>query len=536
MGQELIFKKLKPIEGASFDSYTDQHEDFCLPNTRTDLLRQILEWAESGGKCIFWLRGMAGTGKSTISRTVARLLKDNNHLGASFSFKRGEGDQGNAKKFFPTLISQLMHRIPELKPGVQEALYHDPDLASKSLREQFEKLLLQPLLNLGQLSRQPQTAIIVIDAIDECEHDQDVRDIIGLLPLLQKAKVARLRVFLTSRPELPINLGFSEIANHVYQDLALHEVPEEVTEHDIHLFLQDQFAKIRHNRKNSQDWPGDDIIRELTTISIPLFISAATICHYIKDSKLEPKLRLAELLADQSKYVSRMDKIYLPILTRLLDDPESDDAEQQQLLKEFHQIVGVIILLAVPLSINALSQFLGIGADLISNRLDLFRSALNIPGDQDQPVRILHFSFRDFLVQSRPSDQQLTPNPRTRFLVDQPRKHKYIAKLCLKTMQSLKKDICNLGNPGTHRADVDPQHIRQYLPIQLQYSCRYWIHHLEQSQSSSSEMEDVRLFLQKHFLHWIEAMSLLGLVSEVVGMLDALRTVIPVGNIVNSCS
>lgn len=536
MAQNMGLAKLESAAGAEFDSLIDQYEDECLQGTRTELLQQIMEWTMSPSqKSILWLKGMAGTGKSTISRTVARSLKDNSHLGASFFFKRGEGDRGNMKKFFPTLTRQLMLRIPELRSGIQEALYHDPDIASKSLREQFEKLLLQPLLNLGQLDRPPQTAVIVIDALDECEHDQDIRNIIGLLPLLQKAKAVRLRIFLTSRPELPIRLGFSEIANHDYQDLALHEIPEEVTEHDIHLFLQDRFAKIKHDRNISQDWPGDDIIRELVTMSVPLFISAATVCRYIKNPKWEPKSRLAELLADQAKYVSRMDKTYLPILTRLLDDPESDELEQQQLLKEFHSIVGVIILLAVPLSINVLSLFLGIGADVISNRLDSFQSVLSIPCDQDQPVRILHLSFRDFLVQSRPSDQQLTPNPRTRFLVDEPRKHKDIAKLCLKTMQSLQKDICNLASPGTHRADIDPQHIRRYLPPELQYSCRYWIYHLQQSQVSSSEIEGVQLFLQKHFLHWVEAMSLLGLVSDVVGMLDALHTIIPVSTYTAIC-
>ncbi|KAJ6044395.1 hypothetical protein N7460_005750 [Penicillium canescens] len=204
-------------------------------------------------------------------------------------------------------------------------------------REQFEKLLLQPLLNLDQLGRQPQTAVIVIDALDECEHDHDVRNIIRLLPLLQKAKAVRLRIFLTSRPELPISLGFKEIADYEYQDLALHEISEEVIEHDIHLFLLDRFAKIQHDRNISKDWPGDNIIRELVTMSAPLFISAATICRYIENSEWDPKLRLAEFLTDQAKYISRMDKTYLPILTRLLDDQESDESEQQQqqLLQEF---------------------------------------------------------------------------------------------------------------------------------------------------------------------------------------------------------
>jgi hypothetical protein len=160
--------------------------------------------------------------------------------------ERGE-QRGERKIHFLGKSDRL---VPE---GV--ALHDDPDIASKSLREQFEKLLLQPLLNLDQLGRQPQTSVMVIDALDECEHDRDVQNIIRLLPLLQKTKAVRLRIFLTSRPELPISLGFSEIADHEYQDLALHEIPEEVTEHDINLFLEDRFAKIKNDRKVSQDWP-----------------------------------------------------------------------------------------------------------------------------------------------------------------------------------------------------------------------------------------------------------------------------------------
>lgn len=98
---------------------------------------------------------MAGTGKSTISRTMAGSLKETKQLGASFFFKRGEGDRGNIKKFFPIIIRQLMLHISELRPSVQKTLDYDPDIASKSLREQFNKLLFQPLLNLNQLGRQP---------------------------------------------------------------------------------------------------------------------------------------------------------------------------------------------------------------------------------------------------------------------------------------------------------------------------------------------------------------------------------------------
>ncbi|KAJ6047584.1 hypothetical protein N7460_003731 [Penicillium canescens] len=491
-----------------------QNNDGKTLSTSTRLVSNITD-------CLSDLRALEarldlGKGKKLMRKVGFRAFK--------WPLKRTEveGVTQNLEKYKSLFLLSLQvdQRISELRSSVQKALDHDPTIASKSLGEQFDKLLLRPLLDLDQRGQQPQTAIIVIDALDECDHDEDIRNIILLLSRLQEAKAVRIRVFLTSRPELPINFGFSKIADHDYQDLALHEVPAEVTEHDIHLFLQDRFAKIKNDRNISGVWPGDNIIQELVTMSVPLFISAATVCRYIENSKWEPKLRLAELLSDQAKYVSRMDKTYLPILTRLLHDQEGEsehESEQHQLLQEFHDIVGTIILLADPLSINALSLFLGIGADQISNRLESFRSVLSIPSDCDKPVRTLHLSFRNFLVQSR-----------TKFFVDEPTKHKDLAKLCLKTMRNrLQKDICHLAGFGTRRADIDLEHIRQYLPPELQYSCRYWIHHLEQSRALSSEIEDVLLFLQKHFLHWVEAMSLLDLISEVVGMLDHFRTFIP---------
>jgi hypothetical protein len=58
------------------------------------------------------------------------------------------------------------------------------------------------------------------------------------MTLISCREAVSLRAFVTSRPELPVSLGFSEIADREYQDLALHDIPEEVTKRDIRLFLQ----------------------------------------------------------------------------------------------------------------------------------------------------------------------------------------------------------------------------------------------------------------------------------------------------------
>src|SRR5947207_1158148 len=86
---------------APFNACGKDDDPLCLPNTRVELLNQIREWANKDDeRHIFWLSGWAGTGKSTIARTVAREHYDRNNLAASFFFSRGGGDVGHAGKFF----------------------------------------------------------------------------------------------------------------------------------------------------------------------------------------------------------------------------------------------------------------------------------------------------------------------------------------------------------------------------------------------------------------------------------------------------
>ncbi|KAI5264845.1 hypothetical protein E4T47_08655 [Aureobasidium subglaciale] len=134
------------VKGAVHDSYEDEGSSTCLVGTRTELLRQIARWADDpNGKCIFWLCGKAGTGKSTISRTSAVTLNRQDRLGASFFFKRNVGDRVNAGRVFPTLAIQLADNVPYLSRLIAITLDKDSVLCGRSLMQQFEKLLLEPL-------------------------------------------------------------------------------------------------------------------------------------------------------------------------------------------------------------------------------------------------------------------------------------------------------------------------------------------------------------------------------------------------------
>jgi hypothetical protein len=187
---------------------------------------------------------MAGTGKSTISHTVAQNFADKGDLGASFFFKRGEGDRGHAGLFIATIATQLVQKIPSLAPQVQNAIEADPKISRKALKQQFETLVLQPLGKIPTGPQKPSRIVIVIDALDECDREEDVRIIIRLLSQVQRITSVQLKFFLTSRPELPIRLGFEDIGGS-YEGLALHQVPEPIIEHDISAFLVYELARIR---------------------------------------------------------------------------------------------------------------------------------------------------------------------------------------------------------------------------------------------------------------------------------------------------
>ncbi|KAK6592342.1 vegetative incompatibility protein HET-E-1 [Botrytis cinerea] len=460
--QRIVLDKLRSADNAAFDSHDEEHNARCYQGTRAELLRHIDSWvSDRGSERIFWLNGMAGTGKSTISRTVAQNLVDKGELGASFFFKRGEGDRGHAGMFFATIVTQLVQKLPPLAPHVRDAIEANPGISGKTLGQQFITLVLKPLEKIQTDPQKSSSTVIVVDALDECDREEDVEAIIRLFS--QAQHVASLKFFLTSRPELPIRLGFKKIGDK-YKGLVLHEIPEKIVKEDISSFLEHELA----------------IIREDYNISVPKTGNCPRIGQAIQSFK------------------------------------------RRGILQDFKQVVGSIVILASPLSATSLDRLLGVLEGTVDSRTDLLHSVLNIPSRPDHPVRLLHLSFRDFLIDT----ENRETNP---FWVDEKDTHKKLATRCielLSTGENLKKDICNLRTPERPRADIDKQTIDSYLPSEIQYACQYWVYHLNESGGSIYDGDQVHNFLKCHFLHWLESLSLIGRLRESIGMVDSLMATI----------
>jgi hypothetical protein len=525
--QKVNLLKLPVAQGASFDSRLEENNATCLPNTRVELQSKIINWANnSDEKCIFWLNGMAGTGKSTIARTMASSFAKSNQLGASFFFKKGEGDRDNANKFFTTIAKQLSHALPNVALAVGQAIENDPDIPNKALKDQFEKLILQPLYRLQQSSPKLSIIVIVIDALDECDQEKDIQTILWLLAQTKEVKGIRIRLLVTSRPELPIRLSFKRLPG-VYQDLILHEVPRPTVEHDISVFLVHEFKKIQEDRYPSSVWPSPGDIQALVKMATPLFIFAATVCRFIADWRGNPKRRLKTVLNYQAgDEISKLDKTYLPILNQLCT--EQDEVERRVIIEEFREIVGPIIVLANPLSIHSLASILVIPEDEIAHRLELLHSVLSIPKDRTTSIKLLHLSFRDFLLNPKTKEK-------TKFWISEEEVHTRLSIQCIQLLlntKCLKRDICNLQKPGTKRSEINHNLIQQHLPPDVQYACRYWVYHLQQSKSFNN-IDQAYGFLQERLLYWLEALALTGFATESIFIVDILQSILKVELICN---
>ncbi|PYH73670.1 uncharacterized protein BO88DRAFT_484569 [Aspergillus vadensis CBS 113365] len=519
IAQKIELNKLPIAEGAHFDSHMDEDQAECLENTRVELLDDITNWVDdSEGKTIFWLSGVAGTGKSTISRTVARKLQERELLGASFFFKRGEGDRGKASRFVTTIVKQFMIALPQMRKEIATAMENDLMIVSKSLKDQFDYLLLKPLLSVEFSNGQRLPLVVVIDALDECE-ERSIETIIRLLPRVQESKTIQLKVFITSRPEHPIFEGFEQIEGE-HKDVVLHEIERRTIKHDMALFFEDRLSKIRKNKNLEEIWPGETRTQALIDMAIPLFIFAETVCRLLGDYRWDPDDSLNDILKRQYNN-SNLDRTYLPVLNKLLEG--QDRRAQNELVKQFRQVVGTIVALESPLSIASLSKLINMKESLIRIRLDSLHSVLNIPKDNNKPVRMFHLSFREFLLHPETKEK-------TKFSVDGHSTHRDLAHKCIAVMMDpqhgLGQDICDLRKHGTSRDDITTEQIEGCFPAELRYSTRYWVHHLHQGALTLSDHDEVHGFLKKHFLHWLEAMSILGNLPETIGSVNMLLSIV----------
>src|SRR5947209_7001699 len=117
-----------------------------------------------------------------------------------------------------------------------EAILDDNIIASQDLRDQWRHIVLAPLSKLPDNSC-PSSYLLVVDALDECDDDKNIRIILQLLAEARSLKTVRLRIFMTSRPEFAIRQSVYRLPETELRDFALRNIAPATVDQDISLFF-----------------------------------------------------------------------------------------------------------------------------------------------------------------------------------------------------------------------------------------------------------------------------------------------------------
>ena len=525
--------QLPVVEEARYDSEDVQASPKCHRNTRAKVRSQIRQWVNDPfAKAMLWLHAPAGTGKSTLARTLADDFAATGDLAAGYFFKRGDAERNRINRVFPTLASQFVETVPLFEQALRRSIRNSTmaALQKRSLEDQFKILLKNPLSELLPWTRERSAKLIIIDALDECEDLDKVDRALTLLSSLQTIKAVRIYALLTSRHEISISrsfVGLEDIGNK-HKTLALHEKYRTETHHDIRNYLTDQLARIKKKHKIKQNpWPEaidlDRIIDRATDPS-PLFIYAFTFLRYIDDVKgrKNPVERMKTWISHRYKENTRLDEMYTQILDEIVDD---DDGNYGDLL----DILGLILHLAEPLPIKALPTLLKMPEYTMYHCLENLHSVLDVPQDENLPVELVHKSFSDYLIEG--STSGVRP-----FQINTPERHFKLAKSCVAQMPQpeggLRKNICHVHDAAISNFGIEERRLEAHIPDDLAYASTYWTHHFWESRMPVDEYH-ISVFLERNFLHWVEILSLLKRLMRVDTAVKQLLDIVLVCTVLN---
>jgi hypothetical protein len=456
---------------------------------------EIVEWVNNDAEDVprvFLLSGMAGLGKSAIAHSLAHMFDGLGRLGSSYFFDRANQAKLRPDNLFSTIARDLADLDPEWKSTLCKVIQGKTALRNtRAPHEQFENFILQPATGLTSIG----PLLIVIDALDE-SGDKESRQVI-LTTLANKAAVlpSNFRILVTTRAEQDILKALDKKQHVVFKHMDA--VDTTSTTHDISRFVQTQLDDISELERR---WPNKEWRRLLVEHSEGVFQWASTACRFIRgdgEEGLDPAEQMDELLSStsQSTHLNRLDQLYTGILTQKFKTANATR------MRRFKSIIGMVMVSREPLSMFSLKN-LHTEEDAVGLIIRPLGSLLSGVADESFPVRPLHTSFRDFLIDKDRAGI---------FFIDVLVHHRDLVLSCFRvTKAELRFNICGLKTSYFRNNELMTHHARNegVLTAHLSYACRFWTDHLVATNFDKDVADEVRELLQERLLFWLEVLSL----------------------------
>ncbi|KAG8791779.1 hypothetical protein FRC12_008122 [Ceratobasidium sp. 428] len=497
VGEEATRRLLKILPDSPSAKYCSTEAESlgrgeCTPNTRVELLEQLQAWAcDDNAPKIYWLNGMAGTGKTTIAYSLCEYLQTTQKLGASFFCSQRLPECRDVNRIVPSISYRLsLFSIP-FRHALASVLQDDEDAHNQPLQRQFEGLFVQPLRNTTVTF--PANIVIVIDALDECDDQGGVSRVITTL--LSHAAGLPVKFFVTSRPEPKIiDQMRKKRAEKVRRELRLHELNSTVVRQDIATYLTVKLAPAELS---------DTELNVLVQRSGVLFIYAATVVRFIEFDDFSGCKQRLRLVLDASATLTNesdeaLDDLYTAILKTALERKGLTRAEKAAM----ETVLRHVVCAREPLSLDAMAGLIQADTTVqVSAALRPLQSVLRV--SESEAIGTLHESFPNYL---------LNPTRSGRFYCDPGQHHAQMAQQCFTLIKIPNPpfNICNLESSYLFDDEVPgiDERVDQAISQALVYACRYWAAHIDLTDHSHDYSQLLYEFLSERLLLWMEVMNL----------------------------
>ena len=504
----------------------------------------IYSWVDDlEGPQVFWLNGLAGTGKSYIAHMIAGGWGVRRKPPAFFSCSRGSEENGNPKLIIPTLTYQLVYMDPPQLSKYLSVAESGTNFKDQPPQVQMEKLLVNPLVG----STTP--ALVLIDGLDECKDEKTVSEILAALKFIPS--IPQVKFLIVSRPRRHIREGLLRLAeDHPCRvgTFALHEAGSNYK--DIRRFLRDKVLSLDiHNYETL-----DEDLDQLFELAGGLFIYAKAAVKFMESLGYKHREQLQVLLNSPSKSVLTvsLNRIAAPTIcsfyTTALKEAFRDCKPEDY--PKVRSIIGTVVLVTKPLSPSTIATLLGLNADDVLLHLESIESFLIMGKGNDDvgkgnddvgkgnddvgkgnndvgkgnndvgkgkeimrelnnimqeakyhPVQPFHPSFPTFLT-----NQDLCTDKD--FHVSPPTLHKQLLVRCLKLMNEKLVENSTVTNSGVNKG------AKKHADAALEYACMSWHKHLAGTIPSVEDLSEITdhlyLFLREKLSYWWKVLCTLN--------------------------
>jgi hypothetical protein len=481
------------------------------------LQQRLSDWANDDAPklTMLWLNGMAGTGKSAIATTFAHNMEKDGLLGATFFVDRQVIERTDIRRIVQSLAYDLAEGDHTRLRALWSALCAKPTITSMRLREQVQALIKKPLD-----ATRNETLVIVIDGLDECMPSDGALLLSTLVECLASFPI---KLLISSRNDQDIAGMFAVIPHY---PILLQEQPVEEVRKDVRLYWEQSLDELCPPRGGT-NWRHLVSLDRLADLTGHLFIYATTILKMVQNVRHNRIKELTELvgranLSPKEDKRSLLYDLYLCILSQAVSD--HDGIVNPKSVLRLRDILEVVIFARHPLTPIALSQLLDMEMDELDGYLATLVSVLIVPNvaSTDAVVRPLHQSFPDFVCQQ---GERVHPD----LTIDAVTTNAHLTKYCLARLnKELKFDICAIRDASLFNQEVQDLEdlLKHRVPLALRYSCNSWAAHCLDSIRASGSQPEVPLglieFCHTHLLHWVELLSLINGLKDILQVLPML--------------